>query len=111
MDRRLKLIKLANRWFIHIPNDSKLEDLELIHSNTLWDLLDTFNKGCIDITIATKPRRNRFITKEFELELEEFITSNQASYIVRGIGIKIKLSNKIKQLFNEFPKIIYIRSC
>lgn len=111
MERRLKLVKLAKRWFIHIPKYSKkLEDLELIYgANNLCDILDSFDRGYIDITISTESKRSNFSTKEYVLQLKEIMGSKGAYYTIINGGGDIWLHNIIKQLFREFPKTIYIR--
>ena len=49
MNKILTFIKLSNRWFIDIPWDGMIEDLEMVSGSDLF--LDTISNGKKMITL------------------------------------------------------------
>lgn len=115
MDKTLKFIKLANRWFVHLPEfPGQPDDLEMVlGADALCDMIDTHNMGIITVTISTEPNENKFTTKEYILDFMFATTlgdeQDGAYYQVHGLDLQVWLCNVTKYVFNEFPKTIYIK--
>lgn len=109
----LKFIKLANKWFVHLPEYDLggPEDLEMVMgADNLCECLDFKNKGIIEVDICTRPEeitdKNNFLTLDFINS-----TGNDgANYQVTGkFQLDIWLCNVTKYVFNgKFPTTIYL---
>ena len=117
MDYRLKFIKLAGRWFIHLPDYPGLpEDLEMVMgADSFCQQLDKHNTGLLTVYVDTEPKVNRFTKQEYVFKFDEYSEVDGeilgAYYSTNDSNFKIWLCNVTKYLFGEFPKIIYIRLC
>ena len=116
MVKKLIFIKLAGRWFVHLPNyPGHYSDLEMVlGADVMCDLIDSFDIGHITVTISDKPFENtNFTTKTYILDFINSTTSNGeqdgANYRMREYKLDVWLCNVTKYVFGEFPATIYIR--
>ena len=99
MNKNLTFIKLSNRWFVDIPWDGMIEDLEMVSGSDLF--LDTISKGnnIITLDISTSEVSDSIkLTKVREDEIGAFYKINTYEY--KG---EIWLCNVTKHLFDVFP--------
>lgn len=116
MEKRLKFIKLAGRWFIHLPDyPGYYAELEMVlGADVLCDMIDTHDIGYITVTVSDKPSDSKFSTREYVLD---FVNSTEgadgeqdgANYRLREYKLDVWLCNVTKYLFGEFPSTFYIR--
>lgn len=113
MTTNLKFIKLANKWFVHLPEYDLggPEDLEMVMgADILCECLDFKGRGIIDVEICTDSEeiinKNDFLT----LNLLNSTGDDGANYQVTGkFQQDIWLCNVTKYVFNgNFPATIYI---
>ena len=99
MNKNLTFIKLSNRWFVDIPWDGMIEDLEMVSGSDLF--LDTISNGkkIITLDISTSEVSDSIkLTKVREDEIGAFYKINTYEY--KG---EIWLCNVTKHLFDVFP--------
>lgn len=111
MERRfLTFIKLAGRWFVHLPNyEDHIQDLEVVNNTDKFcEILDKFNQGMIKISISDESSENKFATREYILKRKEFFADG-AIYTVNKINLEIWLRKVFKHILGEFPETIYIQ--
>ena len=115
MKKNLKFIKLAGRWFVHLPNyPGHYSELEMVlGSDVLCDMIDTFETGSITATVSDEPFDSRFSSREYVLDFVNSTTSNGkqdgANYRLREWKLDVWLCNVTKYIFGGFPVTIYIR--
>lgn len=115
MTKKLKFIKLAGKWFVHLPNyPGHYLDLEMVlGADVMCDMIDTFETGSIAVTVSTEPKESNFTTKEYVLDFVNSTVSNGeqdgANYRLREWKLDVWLCNVAKYVFGEFPATIYIR--
>ena len=115
MEKKLTFIKLAGKWFIHLPDyEGHYSELEMVlGADVLCDMIDTFDTGYITATISTEPKESNFTTKEYVLDFVNSTVSNGeqdgANYRLREWKLDVWLCNVTKYVFGEFPATIYIR--
>lgn len=100
----LRFIKLSEKWFIDIPWDGDINDLQMISGcDTLLDILSCGN-FFVDVNVSTTPIDNSFhLKKKNEDEIGCYYSCY--SYEFKG---DIWLCNVTKYLFDEFPDNFYI---
>ena len=99
MNKNLTFIKLSNRWFVDIPWDGMIEDLEMVSGSDLF--LDVISKGnnIITLDISTSEVSDSIkLTKVREDEIGAFYKIY--TYEFKG---EIWLCNVTKHLFDVFP--------
>ena len=116
MKKKLTFIKLAGKWFVHLPNyPGHYSDLEMVlGADVMCDMIDTHDTGYITVIVDTEPSENQFTTKEYILD---FINSTEgadgeqdgANYRMREFKLDVWLCNVTKYVFGEFPATFYIR--
>lgn len=99
MNKILTFVKLSNRWFIDIPWDGDINDLEMVSGADLF--LDSISNGKRTITLevgVSEIYNSIKLTKIHEDEIG-------ATYKVFMYDFKgdIWLCNVTKYLFDEFP--------
>jgi hypothetical protein len=105
MKKTLTFVKLSNRWFIDIPWDGMIEDLEMVSGSDLF--LDTISNGkkVVNIEVCTEEMYKSIkLPKVNEDELGAFYKVNTFDY--KG---DIWLCNVTKHLFDEFPENFWIK--
>ena len=119
MKKKLTFIKLAGKWFVHLPDyPGHYSDLEMVlGADVMCDMIDTHDVGYITVIVDTEPSENQFTTKEYTLD---FVNStgtgsnagweqDGANYRMREYKLDVWLCNVTKYVFGEFPATIYIR--
>jgi hypothetical protein len=99
MNKFLTFIKLSNRWFVDIPWDGMIEDLEMVSGSDLF--LDCISNGkkIITLEVGTSEIYGSIkLTKTIEDEFGAFYKINTYEY--KG---EIWLCNVTKHLFEIFP--------
>jgi hypothetical protein len=105
MNKKLTFIKLSNRWFVDIPWDGMLEDLEMVNGADIFLEAISFDNKIVNIDIYTTPMDNYVqINKVQEDEFGAYYKINTFEY--KG---EIWLCNVTKHLFNEFPQSFWIK--
>jgi hypothetical protein len=110
MEKKLKFIKLAGKWFVHLPNyPGHYSDLEMVlGADVLCDMIDTFETGSIAATVSDEPFDSIFSTREYILD---FVNKEHdgANYRLREYKLDVWLCDVTKYVFGEFPATIYIK--
>ena len=116
MEKKLKFIKLAGNWFVHLPDyPGHYSDLEMVlGAHILCDMIDTHDIGYITATVSDKPSYDEFGTREYILDFVNSTTDSTgeqdgANYRLREYKLDVWLCNVTKYVFGEFPATIYIR--
>ena len=114
MEKKLKFIKLAGSWFVHLPDyPGHYSELEMVlGADVMCDMIDTFETGNITVTVSDEPSDSIFSTREYILDFVNSTTSNGeqdgANYRLREYKLDVWLCNVTKYVFGEFPATIYI---
>ena len=107
MNKKLKFVKLSNRWFVDIPWNGDIEDLEMVCGADL--LLESIcdNNFYVTIELSTVEQENKDIILS-KIKEDEFY--NGCYYKVSSFEFKgeIWLCNVTKHVLNEFPDKIYL---
>ena len=99
MNKILTFIKLSNRWFIDIPWDGMIEDLEMVSGSDLF--LDTISNGKKMITLEVGTSQIYEGTKLSKVREDEYGAFYKVyTYEFKG---EIWLCNVTKYLFDIFP--------
>ena len=107
MEKRLIFVKLANRWYVHLPHYPGFTDeLEMVlGADVLCDMIDTLDIGYIVTTVSDKPTYSEFSTREYILDFVNNTISNGeqdgANYRLREYKLDIWLCNVTKYVFGE----------
>lgn len=116
MEKKLVFVKLAGRWFIHLPDyPGSPEDLEMVMgADSFCQQLDKHNTGLLTIYANTEPKVSRFTTQEYVFKFDAYSEwsgeVDGATYRLESDpDFEIWLCNVTKYVFGEFPKTIYIR--
>jgi hypothetical protein len=109
MVKKLKFVKLAGQWFVHLPNyPGNPEDLAMVSgADILCDMIDSEGFGEITVLMSTEPQDNPAWRGRI-LDFSEFTGDEGALYTLRDIKLNVWLCNVTKYVFGEFPKTIYI---
>lgn len=105
MNKKLTFIKLSNRWFVDIPWDGMIEELEMVGGSDLF--LDSISNGkkIITLDVCTSEMYNSTrINKVREDEYGAFYNIN--TYEFKG---DIWLCNVTKILFGDFPNEFWFK--
>lgn len=105
MKMTLSFTKLSNRWFVDIPWDGMIEDLEMVNGSNLF--LDSISNGkkIITIEVCTEEMYDSIkLSKVNEDEFGAFYKINTFEY--KG---EIWLCNVTKHLFTGFPENFWIK--
>lgn len=116
MERKLVFVKLAGRWFVHLPDYSGVpDDLEMVcGADSFCEQLDKHKTGLLTVYVGTEPKISRFTLQEYVFEFDAY---SEWSGEIDGATYRLKsdpdfeiwLCNVTKQVFGEFPKTIYVR--
>lgn len=116
MEKKLVFVKLARRWFVHLPNYPGLpDDLEMVMgADSFCQQLDKHNTGLLTVYVSTEPKVSQFTTQEYVFEFDAYSEwggeIDGATYRLKSDpDFEIWLCNVTKHVFGEFPKTIYIR--
>lgn len=116
MEKKLIFVKLANRWYVHLPDYPGFTDeLEMVlGADVLCDMIDTHDIGYITVTVSDKPTYSEFSTREYILDFVNSTTNSAgeqdgANYRLREYKLDVWLCNVTKYLFGEFPATFYVR--
>lgn len=116
MEKKLNFIKLANRWYVHLPDyPGHTDELEMVlGADVLCDMIDTHDIGYITVTVSDKPFDSQFSTREYTLDFVYNTTDSTgeqdgADYMLREFKLGVWLCNVTKYVFGEFPLTFYIR--
>ena len=112
MEKRLVFVKLANKWFVHLPEyPGEPMDLEMVSgADTLCESFDKEKNGFISVTVSTNPMNgDDFATCYVVLNLKEHFADIGATYIIQDTENEVWLCNVTKFVFGEFPENLYIR--
>ena len=119
---RLTFIKIAGRWYVHLPDyDGNIDDLEMVSgADSLCYELDTDNDGVVNVVVSED---NDYVEGNFNWDyVLDFIMStvgddgevSGAHYNVYDDKNfmqtkQIWLCNVTKYIFKKFPATIYIK--
>lgn len=119
---RLTFIKIAGRWYVHLPDyDGDINDLEMVSgADSLCYELDTDNDGVVSVVVSED---NDYVEGNFSWDyVLDFIMStvgddgevSGAHYNVYDDKNftqtkQIWLCNVAKTIFKKFPATIYIK--
>lgn len=122
MISRLTFIKIAGRWYVHLPDyDGNIDELEMVcGADSLCYELDTDNDGIVSIVVSED---GEFVEGDFKWDYAmDFIMStvgedgevSGAYYNVYDDNNftqtqQIWLCNVTKYVFKKFPATIYIK--
>ena len=96
--------KLSNRWFIDIPYDGDIGDLEMVMgADKLLDKLPQISKDIVEINISNTPTLYR-LDKIEETDVSCTYYTNNPKF--EG---EIWLCNVTKLVLGEFPETIYFK--
>ena len=112
MEKKLVFIKLAGRWFVHLPDYSgDPMDLEMVSgADVLCETFDKYKNGCISVTVSSKPLTNdEFATNVIVLNCKEVYEEIGATYVKQDSDMEVWLCLVTKYVFGKFPETIYIR--
>lgn len=115
MEKKLNFVKLAGKWFVHLPDyPGHYSELEMVlGADVMCDMIDKFDTGHITVIVDTEPSENHFTAREYTLDFVNSTTSNGeqdgANYRMREFKLDVWLCNVTKYVFGEFPATIYIR--
>lgn len=99
MNKVLTFIKLSNRWFIDIPWDGMIEDLEMVSGADLF--LDSISNGKKIVTLEVGVSEIYGATKISKVREDEYGAFYKVyTYEFKG---EIWLCNVTKHLFEVFP--------
>ena len=101
----LRFIKLSNKWFIDIPWDGDVNDLQMVCGADV--LLDTLSNGnfFVILNVSTEELNESFVlNKKCDDEFGCFYSCY--TYEFKG---EIWLCNVTKHLFHEFPIKFYVK--
>lgn len=102
MQRRLSFVKLANKWFVVLPEwEGDVEDLQMVCGADL--LLECISNGQPVVTISIVEKSSTRLTL---LSSDDY----GATYKVNSPYYQgdVWLCNVTKYVLGEFPKVIYI---
>jgi hypothetical protein len=70
MEKRLNFIKLAGKWFVHLPDyPGHYSELEMVlGADVMCDMIDKFDTGHITVTVSDKAFSTMFSTRDYILE-------------------------------------------
>ena len=115
MEKKLNFVKLAGKWFVHLPDyPGHYTELEMVlGADVMCDMIDTFETGSIAVTVSDEPFDSIFNTREYILDFVNSTTSNGeqdgANYRMREYKLDVWLCNVTKYVFGKFPATIYIK--
>lgn len=116
MERKLVFVKLAGRWFVHLPDYPGLpEDLEMVMGADFFcQQLDKHNTGFVTVYVGIEHKVSRFTPQEYVFKFDNYTEVNSEIFgahyhLESDPDFEIWLCNVIKYIFGEFPKTIYIR--
>lgn len=115
MEKKLTFVKLANSWFVHLPDyPGHYSELEMVlGADVMCDMIDKFDTGHITVTVSDKAFNTMFSTSDYILEFVNSTISNGeqdgANYRMIEFKLDVWLCNVTKYVFGEFPATIYIR--
>lgn len=100
----LEFMRLSNRWFINIPYNGDVNDLQMVDGAD--ELLDEIAEGRRIVRIIATISDN--ISKP-DYILEKIKEDNMGgTYTITGSVKQLWLCNVTKLIFNNFPNQIYI---
>lgn len=110
-DMRLNFVKLANRWYLQIPDYTEdLDDLELTGgTDDFCEKLDESGCGVVSTIVRDKPfrRMRNIITLELDNVIENY---GGANYKCKEMEMDVWLCDVAKKyIFGQFPKTIYLK--
>ena len=115
MEKKLTFVKLANRWYVHLPDYPGFTDeLEMVlGADILCDMIDTHDIGYITVTVSDKPTYSEFSTREYILDFVNSTTNSAgeqdgANYRLREYKLDVWLCNVTKYLFGAFGSIVRV---
>lgn len=107
MTKDLIFIRLSNRWFVDIPWEGSVDDLEMVSGADTF--LDVVSEGkrevCIEVTTDETDDVDTIVLKKTH-EDEFGGTYKINTYDYKG---EIWLCNVTKHIFDEFPERFYIK--
>lgn len=116
MERKLVFVKLAGRWFVHLPDyPGSPEDLEMVcDADSFCQQLDKHNTGFVTVYVGTEPKVSQFTTQEYVFTFDVYSEwsgeiDGATYHLESDPDFEIWLCNVTKYVFGEFPKTIYIR--
>jgi hypothetical protein len=115
MEKKLNFVKLAGKWFVHLPDyPGHYSELEMVlGADVMCDIIDKFDTGHITVTVSDKAFNTMFSTRDYILEFVNSTISNGeqdgANYRMREFKLDVWLCNITKYLFGEFLATFYIR--
>lgn len=102
--KELEFMKLSNRWFINIPYEGDINDLQMVDGAD--ELLDEIAEGRRIVRIIVTTSDN--ISKP-DYILEKIKEDNMGgTYTITGDVKQLWLCNVTKLIFKNFPNQIYI---
>lgn len=109
-DMKLNFVKLANRWYIQMPDYTDgVDDLELTGgTDEFCEKLDESGCGIVTTIVRDKPFRK--MRNIIVLELDK-IDENYggANYKCAEMKMDVWLCDSTKYIFGQFPKTIFLK--
>lgn len=102
----LTFVKLSNKWFVDIPYDGPVEDLQMVNgSDQFLDNLAKYNPTVrVKVTVSTEE-----LPKYDYCFVISDIDSGGATYVEKAKKANnIWICNVTKLIFGEFPRNLYI---
>ena len=116
MERKLVFVKLAGRWFVHLPDyPGSPEDLEMVcGADSFCQQLDKHNTGFVTVYVGIEPKVNQFTTQEYVFTFDAYSEwsgeiDGATYHLESDPDFEIWLCNVTKYVFGEFPATIYVR--
>jgi len=109
MKTTLRFIKLSNKWFVDIPWDGDISDLQMVNGADL--MLDALSYGnfYVNVEISANcddlPKNSIKIVKIKEDDYDTGCYYSISTFEFKG---EIWLYNVTKHVLGEFPNIIYL---
>lgn len=106
MEKEISFVRLAGRWFIHLPVYPGLpDDLEMVMgADTLCERIDTKKTGYITVRVSDEPLNDG----ELVLNFVENTDDLGAWYKLEKFDLDVWLCNVTKYVLGYFPQSIYI---
>ena len=109
---KLKFVKLANSWYVHLPEyPGNVDELEMVcGADSMCYELDDDNDGIVEIEVYDISIDADIVLDFMFSTTDETGKQSGAYYNAHGTNTQqIWLCNVVKHIFKSFPPVIYIK--